>query len=188
MEKFFKESLVASSLAIVLFLAMSIAAIAQDNQGPPPPPDGQPAPGAPPALTPEQRAQQDALFSDYFQKVRPLRQDLYDQRLIYEALVGNPNAKLEDIQAVVKEMHRLRDELYKHRVDFDNTYNNSGLPHMRGSHWGPGAHFDDDGCGGSDGYGFRGGRHHGDGDGRGHDGYRDRGDRGDRGQGRHGRN
>ncbi|MDR3154146.1 MAG: periplasmic heavy metal sensor [Deltaproteobacteria bacterium] len=139
-----------TALAAAAFAAsLAFAGVCQAQDGPPPPGHGSPSPhgpggpppgpggpppppgddgGGPPTLTDEQRAQRRQLFQEYLDKADPVREDLRDQKFIYEALAGNPNASLQDIRDTVAQMRRLRDQLRTLRKEFRDKYRESGLP------------------------------------------------------------
>jgi hypothetical protein len=160
-----KSSLVVSLLAIMLLLVLNVGAFAQDTPPPPPAKDlTNDRPGPPPQLTPEQQALSLKLLEEHFAKARPIRENLSDQELVYDALVGNQNASVSDIQSVVSEMRKLRDQLYQLRVEYKDAYDKSGLPSQghRFFHQGGGFH-PGDGCfygGGDDGSKRHGDRGH----------------------------
>ncbi|MDR2350740.1 MAG: periplasmic heavy metal sensor [Deltaproteobacteria bacterium] len=186
MKKTSEKGIIAAVAAAAVILVFSFGAYAQGG----PHFNAQPGhrgaavdatgvPGPPPALTPEQAETSRKLFAEHFEKTRPVRQNLRDQQLVYDALAGNPNAKPEDIKAVVAEMRKLRDRLHELRLEFKAEYEKSGLPAFaKGAHLGdPGPHWGNDGCGffGGDKGGRRGHK--------GRDGYYDDG----RHRGGHGR-
>jgi Spy/CpxP family protein refolding chaperone len=124
------------SLFILSFLSCAGLALAQEAAAPPPPaaPPAAPsgpgldAPPPPPSLTPEQLVLSHKLWGDHFDKTRPLREDIRDQNLIYDALVANPNATRADIESVVAKMRSARDQLDALRKQFLADYAASGLP------------------------------------------------------------
>jgi Spy/CpxP family protein refolding chaperone len=139
-------------LPVLTLAVLAIASLSADAQAPAPPagqgaapqgappaPGGQPpavgpqqgGPGGPPAqLTPEQKEQRRSLLADYFLKRRALHEDLSDQHLLYQAYVGNNNANVSDIQAVVAKMRSIRDSLYQlyDNLRGDLAKNNLGAP------------------------------------------------------------
>ncbi|MDR1315005.1 MAG: periplasmic heavy metal sensor [Deltaproteobacteria bacterium] len=138
-----KLNLAAVALAcasLLAALAVSAPSQAQDGpDGPPPPPqmrggDGPDGPppghheGPPPSLTQEQRELRRQIVNEHREKSRPVREDLRDQKLIYDALRSNPNASADDIRKVVADMRKLRDQLNALREEMKAKFRSSGLP------------------------------------------------------------
>jgi hypothetical protein len=103
----------------------------------------------------------------YHVKAKPLKADLRDQKLIYEALADNPGATVADIRSSVAEMRRIRDQLSSLRDELRGQLRENGLPDraFRGHHRRAKGHA---GWGGNGapcwdgGKSFKGGRHSGD--------------------------
>ncbi|MDR2443950.1 MAG: periplasmic heavy metal sensor [Deltaproteobacteria bacterium] len=81
----------------------------------------------PPAWTTEQQAAFDKLSTAHRDKIKPLKQDLIDQRLIYRALVGNQNASTDDIRQVVAQMRKLQDAIDAQRDSYWQELDKAGL-------------------------------------------------------------
>jgi Spy/CpxP family protein refolding chaperone len=146
MEKFLKSGLFLTVLAFALTIVLSVNGYAQTPPPAPPADQLKKDGGNKPPLTPEQTELRKKLFSDYAAKVKPVKKDLMDQRFIYEALKGNSTASVADINNVVSQMRKLRDQLDSLEAEFKDTYAKSGLPPLRdgfgkkGRHGGHGSH------------------------------------------------
>ncbi|MDL2271932.1 periplasmic heavy metal sensor [Desulfovibrio sp. OttesenSCG-928-I05] len=63
------------------------------------------------ALTPEKQTAFNAIMKDSFQKMQPLREQLYSKEMTLRALSPNPNTKPEQITALVDEIAALRKQM-----------------------------------------------------------------------------
>ncbi|MDR1606851.1 MAG: periplasmic heavy metal sensor [Deltaproteobacteria bacterium] len=122
-------------------------------------------------LTEEQKKAWDKVWSDFQDRVYPIRSQLRDKRLLYRVLADQTAVNIEEVKIVIADMSKLRDQLRTEFKKFKEDLKTAKLPDILAVHGrgGPGnACFDD----------FDG---HRPGFGRGHHRSFDRDDRGDRG-------
>jgi hypothetical protein len=133
------------ALSLVAILAVSGLAMAQSDKKKG---DGKRHDNdRPPQMTEEQIQAAHKLWGDYSDKIRPLKEDLKDLKLLYEALASNSAANTDEVKKIVSDMRAIRDKIAAERKTFFEEYKKSGLPFGHGE-WG--RSFDRDGGHGHD--------------------------------------
>ncbi|MDR1110422.1 MAG: periplasmic heavy metal sensor [Deltaproteobacteria bacterium] len=131
-------------LLSALIVAMGGLALAQGDQGQAPPDDqGRPygvrggrhhdGPWAP---SDGRREIWDRLQADHYDKIRPILDQIQDNRLLYGALANNRDASLDEVRKTIAELARLRKELRDQEEAFGKSLREQGLPDF--VHRGPG--------------------------------------------------
>jgi Spy/CpxP family protein refolding chaperone len=116
-----------------LFVAVTLASSALAQ---PPRDDGDGRDGPPPrlTLTDAQKATWDKLWTEYQDRIYPIRSQLQDARLLYRLLEDQTVVNLEEAKKVIADMRRLRDQLRTEAKKFQTDLKASGLPEILGVH------------------------------------------------------
>ncbi len=131
--------------AVLAALLVSGTAFAYNHNGDFDGPCGGPGYKQHEALAPEKREKFDEIMKRHFDRVQPLREQMWAKRTELEALSKNPNTKPETISKLVQDMSGLRGQMIQERESLRSSLEKEvGI-----SGFGPGRGFDGHGdCGG----------------------------------------
>ena len=150
-----KKMLAVFTLALVMAFSGSLA-LAQPSDD-----SSAPAPAFK-KMSDEDHAAIAAMHKEYRQKITPLRDQMWAKRMEYKALVGNPNIKQADVQALVADMSKLRAQIRTEHEAYSDQLEAKGYAFGHGKNFGHRSwrgHCGDFGFDGEDGFGRGHGKH-----------------------------